>query len=224
VNYLVRLGWSHGDQELFTRQELIEKFDFKHVQSSSAVFNPEKMLWVNAEYLKNTEPKRVATLLMPFLTRAGLRKEIMYEVEELAAKLNYGEPSEWMEKLVVMVRERTKTLVEMVAWVTPYFGQDAAMDEEAAKKFLTPAIAPALATLLARFEAEPTFHKEQWETIFKQVVDEQGMKMGQLAQPVRVALTGRTASPGLFDVMEVLGRERTLARLKKGLARAKASA
>lgn len=208
VNYLARLGWSHGDQELFTRQELIEKFDFKHVQSSSAVFNPEKMLWVNEQYLKRSDPGYVARLLVPFLEQAGLGEEVK------------AVSPEWLARLVVMVRERTKTLVEMVAWVRPYFGQDPPMDEEAAKKLLTPAIAPALARLIARFEAEPGFHKEQWETIFKEVVEEQGLKMGQLAQPARVALTGRTASPGLFDVMEILGRERTLARLKKGLARA----
>ena len=212
VNYLVRLGWSHGDQELFTRQELIEKFDFKHVQSSSAVFNQEKMIWVNEQYLKQSEPGHVVRSLIPFLEQAGL-KEATKAVS-----------SDWLAKLVVMVRERTKTLVEMVTWATPYFGQDVTMDEEAAKKFLTPAMAPALATLAARFEVEPVFHKEQWETIFKQVVDEMGMKMGQLAQPVRVALTGRTASPGLFEVMELLGRERTLIRLKKGIERAQAPA
>jgi glutamyl-tRNA synthetase len=182
------------------------------VQSSSAIFNPEKMLWVNEQYLKQGEPGHVARLLIPFLEQAGLKKEVS------------AVSPEWLAKLVVMVRERTKTLVDMVTWVTPYFGQDAAMDEEAAKKFLAPAVAPALAKLVARYEAEPTFHKEQWETIFKQVVEEQGLKMGQLAQPVRVALTGRTASPGLFEVMDVLGRKRTLARLNKGVARAKASA
>jgi glutamyl-tRNA synthetase len=212
VNYLARLGWSHGDQEIFTRRELIEKFDFKHVQSSSAVFNPEKMLWVNEQYIKQSEPGQVARLLIPFLEQAGLKNDVS------------AVPPEWLARLVVMVRERTKTLAEMVTWVTPYFGPDPSMDEEAAKKFLTSAVGPALTKLIARFEAEPTFHKEQWETIFKQVVDEQGLKMGQLAQPVRVALTGRTASPGLFDVMDILGRERTLARLKKGLARATASA
>ena len=212
VNYLVRLGWSHGDQELFTRQELIEQFDFKHVQSSPAVFNPEKMLWVNEQYIKLGDPGYVARLLVPFLEQAGLKKEV------------HAVSPDWLARLVVLVRERTKTLVDMVTWVTPYFGQDAAMDAEAAKKFLTPAMAPALSKLVARFEAEPAFHKEQWETVFKQVVEEQGLKMGQLAQPVRVALTGRTASPGLFDVMDVLGRERTLARLQKGIERAKAPA
>jgi glutamyl-tRNA synthetase len=212
VNYLVRLGWSHGDQELFTRQELIEKFDFKHVQSSSAVFNQEKMVWVNEQYIKQGEPGHVVRLLLPFLEQAGLKE---------AAK---AASPDWLAKLVVMVRERTKTLVEMVTWVTPYFGEDVAMDEASAKKLLTPAMAPALGKLVARFEAEPEFHKEQWETIFKQVVEEQGMKMGQLAQPVRVALTGRTASPGLFEVMDVLGRDRTLIRLKKGIERAKTPA
>jgi glutamyl-tRNA synthetase len=212
VNYLVRLGWSHGDQELFTRQELIEQFDFQHVQSSPAVFNPEKMVWVNEQYIKRSEPSHVARLLLPFLEQAGLKKEMQ------------AVSPDWLAKLVVLVRERAKTLAEMVTWVTPYFGQDVAMDEAAAKKFLTPAMAPPLAKLVARFEAEPAFHKEQWEAIFKQIVEEQGMKMGQLAQPVRVALTGRTASPGLFDVMDVLGRDRTLIRLKKGIDRAKTPA
>ena len=212
INYLVRLGWSHGDQEIFTRQELIEQFDFKHVQSSAAVFNPEKMLWVNEQYLMHGEPGQIVRLLVPWLEQAGLKEEVKAVTPE------------WLAKLVVMVRERTKTLVDMVVWATPYFGRDVAMDEEAAKKFLTPAIAPLLAKLSARCEAQPRFEKEPLEATFKQFVEAEGMKMGQLAQPVRVALTGRTASPGLFDVMELLGRERTLARLKKGVERATASA
>jgi glutamyl-tRNA synthetase len=118
------------------------------------------------------------------------------------------------------VKERAKTLVEMVDWVRPYFGQAVTYDEEAARKFLTPAIAPILGRLLTRFEAFPAFSKQQWEAAFKQLVEEEGVKMGQLAQPVRVALTGRTASPGLFDVMEVLGRDRTLFRLRQGIQRA----
>ncbi len=99
-------------------------------------------------------------------------------------------------------------------------GESVVLEEEAAKKFLTPAIAPVLGKLLARFEAFPTFSKQVWEEAFKKFVEEEGMKMGQLAQPVRVALTGRTASPGLFEVMEVLGRDRTLLRLRQGIERA----
>ena len=208
VKYLVRLGWSHGDQELFTRQELIEKFSWRNVQTSAAVFNPEKLLWVNAEYIKITPPAQIAQALVPFLEAAGFRSEIQ--------AVSPG----WLAQLVVLVKERAKTLVEMIDWVRPYFGQDVICDEEAARKFLTPAIAPVLAKLLARFEAFPVFSKQQWEEAFKQLVEVEGIKMGQLAQPVRVALTGRTASPGLFEVMEILGRDRTLFRLRQGIDRA----
>ena len=208
VNYLVRLGWSHGDQELFTRQELIEKFSWKNVQTSAAVFNPEKLLWVNAEYIKMSPPTEVAQALAPLVEAAGLTGEAQaVSADQLA-------------QLVVLVKERAKTLVEMVDWVRPYFGQTVTYDEEAANKFLTPAIAPILRKLLSRFEAFPAFSKHQWEEAFKQLVEEEGMKMGQLAQPVRVALTGRTASPGLFDVMDVLGRDRALFRLRQGIERA----
>ena len=210
VNYLVRLGWSHGDQELFTRQELIEKFSWKNVQSSPAVFNPEKLLWINAEYIKTTPPGRVAQALIPLLVQAGLKDQV-----------NTVSP-EWLAQLVVLVKERAKTLVEMVDWVRPYFGDSVLLEEEAAKKFLTSAVAPVLDKLLARFEALPSFSKQVWEESFKKFVEEEGIKMGQIAQPVRVALTGRTASPGLFEVMEVLGRDRTLLRLRRGLERASA--
>ena len=97
------------------------------------------------------------------------------------------------------------------------------MDEDAVKKFLIPSSAPVLDRLIHRFESLPVFSKAAWEEAFKSVIEEEGIKMGQLAQPVRVALTGRTASPGLFEVMEVLGRERTLHRLQRGFERAKSS-
>jgi glutamyl-tRNA synthetase len=211
VNYLVRLGWSHGDQEVFSRQEMIEKFSWDHVQKSAAVFNPEKLLWLNAEYLKNSPPALVAKELAPLLEAAGLKDEIRAVSDE------------WLAQLVVLVKERAKTLTDMVMWVTPYFGRSVAMDEEAAKKFLTPSTAPTLEKLVARFEKFSAFSKLEWEACFKQLVEEEGIKMGQMAQPVRVALTGRTASPGLFDVMEILGRDRTLHRLREGIERAKSA-
>jgi glutamyl-tRNA synthetase len=209
VNYLVRLGWSYGDQEIFTREELIEKFSFDRAQTSAAVFNPEKMLWINAQYIQYGSPADIVRELRPLLDQAGFGEE--------AGRAN----QKWLEELVVLVRERTKTLVEMVQWVTPYFGEEPLMEEAAVKKFLTASIAPLLAELIRRYESFGTFAKEPWESEFKRLVEEQGIKMGQLAQPVRVALTGRTASPGLFEVMEVLGRERTLYRLRRGLDRAK---
>ena len=211
VNYLVRLGWSHGDQELFSREELIEKFSWKNVQTSPAVFNPDKLLWLNAEYLKTSPPEQVARALVPLLEQAGLKDEVR------------SVSTEWLTQLVVLVKERTKTLVEMVHWVTPYFGEAVVFEEEAAKKFLTPAHAPILSKLAERFEALSAFSKHEWEEAFKQLVEEEGIKMGQLAQPVRVALTGRTASPGLFEVMEVLGRDRTLRRLSLAIEHASRS-
>jgi glutamyl-tRNA synthetase len=210
VNYLVRLGWSHGDQELFTRQELIEKFSWDHVQTSAAVFNPDKLLWMNAEYIKTSPPSEVAQALVPHLEQAGL-------TDELRTVSN-----EWLAQLVVLVKERAKTLADMVEWVRPYFGQGVTFEVDAAKKFLTLTTAPLLQKLLTRFEALPSFSKQVWEDSFKKLVEEEGIKMGALAQPVRVALTGRTASPGLFEVMEILGRERTLFRLGKGIQRASA--
>ena len=211
VNYLVRLGWSYGDQEIFSRRELIEKFSFEHVQKSSAVFNPEKMVWVNAEYIKSSDPKRVATLLQPFLEQAGL-----------GAEAN-AMPEGWLEQLVVALRERCKTLVEMATMAAPYVQRDIVIEEDAAKKHLTPDITPALSRFADRVAALAEFSHAALEKAFKEVLDEHGLRMGQLAQPVRVTLTGRTASPGLFEVMELLGRERTLARLQTGIERAKAA-
>ena len=211
VNYLVRLGWSYGDQEIFSRRELIEKFSFEHVQKSSAVFNPEKMVWVNAEYIKSSDPKRVATLLQRFLEQAGL-----------GAEAN-AMPEGWLEQLVVALRERCKTLVEMATMAAPYVQRDIVIEEDAAKKHLTPDITPALSRFADRVAALSEFSHAALEKAFKEVLDEHGLRMGQLAQPVRVTLTGRTASPGLFEVMELLGWERTLARLRRGIERAKAA-
>ncbi|HET8580463.1 MAG TPA: glutamate--tRNA ligase [Nitrospiraceae bacterium] len=210
INYLVRLGWSYGDQEIFSREELIEKFDFDHVQKSSAVFNPDKLLWVNAHYIQHGDPKRLATLLQPFLEQSGLGE---------AAK---AVPEGWMERLVMAFQERSRTLAEMASAAAPYLNDQVAFDEGAAKKYLTPTIAPALSKLVDRLAALPDFSPSALETLFKQVLDEEGgMKMAQLAQPVRVALTGSAASPGLFEVMALLGRERILARLRRGIEWAK---
>ena len=205
VNYLVRLGWSHGDQEVFSLQEMIAEFSLDHVQKSPAAFNPEKLLWLNGQYLKTTDAKRVAGLLVPFLRKRGV--------------LNGGtQPaSAWLEKLVVALRERSQTLVEMADKAAPFFQESVAMDQEAAKKFLTAAVRPAFIGLVAVLEKVPAFEHDALEQGFKSVLAETGLSMSKLAQPVRVALTGGTVSPGIFEVMALLGRERTLERLKKAI-------
>ncbi|MDO8547214.1 MAG: glutamate--tRNA ligase [Nitrospirales bacterium] len=205
TNYLVRLGWSHGDQEVFSSQEMIEKFSLENITRSPAAFNPEKLLWLNGHYLKTGDTKRVAELLLPFLRKRGV--------------LDGGaQPdSAWLEKLVVALRERAQTLVEMADKAAPFFQESVIMDQEAAKKFLTAAVRPAFARLVAVLEQTSVFEHDALEQGFKSVLAETGLSMGKLAQPVRVALTGTTVSPGIFDVMALLGRERTLARLKKAI-------
>ena len=205
TNYLVRLGWSHGDQEVFAMQEMIEKFSLENITRSPAAFNPEKLLWLNGHYLKTADTKRVADLLLPFLRKRGV--------------LDGGaQPdSAWLEKLVVALRERAQTLVEMADKAAPFFQESVIMDQEAAKKFLTVAVRPAFARLVAVLDQTPVFEHDALEQGFKSVLAETGLSMGKLAQPVRVALTGTTVSPGIFAVMALLGRERTLARLKKAI-------
>jgi glutamyl-tRNA synthetase len=212
INYLVRLGWSHGDQEIFSLQEMIDHFSFDHVQKSAAVFNPDKLLWMNAQYIKQGEPARIAALLLPFLDQVG--------VGDAARKAQDG----WLVRLVRLFQERARTLVEMAQACVPYLQEEADIEAEAAAKLLTQAIVPALESLTERFAAITDFSHAPLEAAFKQVIEERGLKMGQLAQPVRLAVTGRTASPGLFEVIELLGRDRTLARLKKGIERAKRGA
>jgi len=208
VNYLVRLGWSHGDQEIFSIQEMVEHFDFKHVQSSAAVFNPEKLKWVNAQYIRNNDPKRVAEALTPFLQKAG------YD-EAAVARIPGG-----VEALIPPLRERSETLLDFVEGAAPYLVESMTMEEAAAAKYLIPAMAPILQEFADLVEAESDFSKETLEGIMHSLIERQGLKMGKVAQPLRVALTGRTVSPGIFEVMALLGKDRTLQRIRAAVERA----
>ena len=205
VNYLVRLGWSHGDQEIFSMDEMVKFFSFDHVQSSAAVFNPEKLRWLNAQYIRNSEPHDVANHMIPHLQKEG------YD-EKAFARIPGG-----VEALVPPLRERSETLLDMVKGAAPYLAETISIEERAAKKFLTPTIAPSLTKFADRIEAESSFAKESLEKVFHDVLEEDGLKMGKLAQPLRVALTGGTVSPGIYEVMELLGKERTLDRLRAGV-------
>jgi glutamyl-tRNA synthetase len=208
VNYLVRLGWSHGDQEIFSIPEMVEHFDFKHVQSSAAVFNPEKLTWVNAQYIRNSDPKRVAEALAPFLEKAGYG-------EAAIDRIPGG-----VEALIPPLRERSETLLDMVDGARPYLEEFITMDESAANKHLTAPIAPSLQELAESIAAEPEFSKERLEGIVHGLIERHGLKMGKFAQPLRVALTGRTVSPGIYEVMALLGKHRTIQRIRAGVERA----
>jgi glutamyl-tRNA synthetase len=209
VNYLARLGWSHGDQELFTLEELVRYFDLESVGKAAGVFNPEKLEWVNFQYMKVTPPDELAALLVPFLEQRGLPV-----------------PSDraWLTRVVEQLRERAKTLVELADFCRFYLVDAIEPDAAAAAKHLTPAIAPALRALLDRLTAAPRWEPATIEEAFQATIASFTMKLGTLAQPVRVAVTGGTVSPGIFEVLDVLGRERSLARLRAALARLDARA
>jgi glutamyl-tRNA synthetase len=208
VNYLVRLGWSHGDQEIFSIQEMVEHFDFKHVQSSAAVFNPEKLKWVNAQYIRNNEPKQVAEALTPFLQKAG------YD-EAAIARIPGG-----VEALSPPLRERSETLLDVVDGAIPYLVESMTMDEAAATKHLIPSIAPILREFADLIEAESEFSKERLGESMHGLIERHELKMGKVAQPLRVALTGRTVSLGIYEVMALLGKDRTIQRIRAGAERA----
>jgi len=204
VNYLARLGWSHGDQELFSREELIAHFSLENVGKSAGIFNPEKLEWVNFQYMKATPAPALADLVAPFLERAGLPV-----------------PADraWLARVVETLRERAKTLVELAEFCRFYLVDTITPDPKAAAKHLTPAVAPALADLCQRLAALPHWDAAAIEGAFQATLAAHGLKLGALAQPVRVAVTGGTVSPGIYEVLDVLGRERTLARLAAAVSR-----
>ncbi|MBI3768756.1 MAG: glutamate--tRNA ligase [Deltaproteobacteria bacterium] len=202
-NYLVRLGWSHGDQEIFSRAELIEKFNLEAIGKSAGVFDYEKMLWLNSHYLRALAPADLAAAARPFIARAGLAVP--------------GDDA-WLAQALATLQERAKTLVDLVEQAHFYLTAHVALDPAAAAKFLKPEIAPALRSLRDACATLDAWTVASLERAFEAVLAQHGLKLGKLAQPVRVAVTGTAASPGIFEVLHVLGRERTLARLDAALA------
>ena len=202
VNYLVRLGWSHGDQEIFSREELIEKFSLESVGKSAGVFNAEKFLWLNSHYLKTRPPAQLADEIVPYILAKG------YAVPQDKA---------WLQKMIRPLQERAKTLVELVEAASYFLTDDIVLDEKAATKFLTRDIAAPLQSLIQKLAALDDFNESNVEQAFAEVLQQAGLAMGKLAQPVRVALTGSTVSPGIHEVIAVLGKDRTLRRLRAAL-------
>ncbi|MGE5816725.1 MAG: glutamate--tRNA ligase [Deltaproteobacteria bacterium] len=203
INYLVRLGWSHGDQEIFSHEELIEKFSLDAVGKSAGVFNPEKFLWLNFHYMKTKPLPQLAQEIVPYIQAKG------YAVPD---------DSLWLQKMIATLRERAKTLTEIVESARYFLTDDFPVDEKARNKFLTAEVAAPLARLIEKLSALDNFSEANVEQAFSAVLEELGLSMGKLAQPVRVALTGSTVSPGIHEVIAVLGKERALKRLRSALA------
>lgn len=202
INALARLGWSHGDQEKFSRRELIDFFGLDAVGRSAAVFDTDRLLHLNQSYIQESTPARLAELLPPFLAARGITE---YDQAVLLACL----PE---------LTARAKTLVELADWAEPYLVDEPVMDPKAVKKFLGLERMPVLQRVLALVEAKGVDHPQEMEQAVKDLAEELGVKLGEVAQPVRVALTGRTFSPGIFEVMSILGDGRVKARLNRALA------
>jgi glutamyl-tRNA synthetase len=204
LNYLVRLGWSHGDQELFTRDELVQKFDWAHVGVTGGKWDQKKLASVQAHHLRALSPERVSELSRPFLAERGL--EVAERDPRLAAA-------------AALVMPRCTTLVEVAEAMDYFFREPPTLDEAAAQKLLVPAAAARLTGLADLLQTQSAFDRASLETAIKAWLEPQGVSIGELAQPARVALTGRKASPGLFEVIEVLGQERCVTRLRAAAER-----
>jgi glutamyl-tRNA synthetase len=202
LNYLVRLGWSHGDQEVFATDEMIRLFDIANVHSSAAAFNPDKLLWLNQHYLKTSEPKHVAHHLSWHLGRLSV------------------DPSKGPELVDVVLaqRERAKTLAEMASNSVSFYREPEGYDEKDAATHLKPEIAPVLGELRTRLDALPIWSAEALHEAVNATATAHGLKLGKIAQPLRVAVVGRAVSPPIDQTLTLIGRERTLARLDKALA------
>ncbi len=196
VNYLVRLGWSHGDQEIFSVEELKQVFSLDHIGKSAGKFDPDKLTHLNAHYIKNGDPVRIALLLVPFLANLGIETE----------------PSDRLAAIVRTLQERSKTLIEMAEASLFYF-QEKAIDPVAAKKVLTPEALDLLDDVTAALSGACMFTHDSIEAALAPVVAKADGKLGRIAQPIRVGLTGGTVSPGVFEIMEVLGKEEVIRRL-----------
>ncbi|MFH0788138.1 MAG: glutamate--tRNA ligase [Pseudomonadota bacterium] len=202
INYLVRLGWAHGDEEIFNLEEMIAKFSIEQVGKSAGVFNQDKLLWLNSHYIKESSDPELAALLVPLLQKKGFPD----------LDLEYG------AKIASTLKMRSKTLVEMAEAADFYLQEEVAYPPDGVKKFFTPGIVSLLEALINRLSSLTTWDGPGLEGAFRELMTHSGITMKQLAQPIRLALTGKTASPGLFEVMEAMGPERTLKRLDQALA------
>ncbi len=201
INYLVRLGWSHGDQEIFSREEMVKLFDIEDVNKSASAINPQKLLWINQHYIKNGDVKDLAAELGWHLARLGVTTT--------------GGPS--LEALVKAQQERAKTLKEMAEGSRFFFEEVQEYEPQAAAKNLTAEALPGLEALRAKLAALTDWSAAALHAALNSTAESLGLKLGKLAQPVRVAVSGSGVSPPIDATLELLGREKSLARLDRAI-------
>ena len=209
VNFLALLGWSPGnDRELLSRDELIAAFALENISGGNAVFNPEKLDWMNQQYVMRIPAAELGGLLQPFVAAAGLWRD------------DYAHGArEWYLSLVALFQPRLTRLTSFVDDARPYLSDSLEFDEAAVAKHLSkPELASPLETLVATYRQLPVFERAALETALRATAEQHGLKPGALIHATRVAVTGRAVSPGLFEVLELLGRDRSLARLTAALS------
>ena len=201
LSYLARLGWSHGDREEFTLDELERLFTLDAVNASAAVFDPKKLEWVNGRVIRRLTVEDLAARLRPFVEARG-----------------WDPAAPWLPRAVRAMQERSFTLVQMVDGLAPFYAAEVSFDPKARAKFLTPDALPRLAGLADAIAAVEPFEAGPVGAAAEAWLSAQGVELKKVGQSIRVALTGATVSPPLWDTMEVLGRERALARLRAAAA------
>jgi glutamyl-tRNA synthetase len=201
LNYLARLGWSHGDQEIFSIEEMVKLFEVEKVHSSAAAFNPEKLLWLNQHYIKTGDPAHVARHLSFHLGRLGI------------------DPSTGPDsvEIVKAQRERAKTLVEMAQNSVFFYADFSAYDPKDGATHLTRDAKDLLVELRERLKVLAQWSAPSIHACITVVAETRGVKMGKVAQPLRVAVAGRAMSPPIDVTLELLGTDKTLGRIDKAL-------
>lgn len=197
INYLARLGWSWGDQEFFTRSELIEKFSLENVGKSAGIFDQVKLLALNADHIKAAKVSKIAAHVKPFIASLGL---------------DAGDDG-YLQSLVPTLQPRSKTLADMASQARFYYCDPVVLDEAAAKKFLKTNVLKPLKQLRDHLARLDDYSEKSLEHVFTTLMDAFEIKLGKIAQPVRVALTGTSVSPGIFEIISVLGKQRVVSRL-----------
>ena len=201
LNYLIRLGWSHGDQEIFSVDELIELFDISRVNKAAAALNPDKLTWLNQHYLRESKAERIACLLKRKLVDLGVDVSGPPDLKEVAR----------------IQKERVKTIAEMVDQSRFFHEEFGEYDETAAKKHLRPVALEPLRQVREALAGLADWDRDTLHAAIDKVAEQQALKFGKIAQPLRVALTGCAVSPSIDVTLELLGRARTLPRLDRAL-------
>ena len=201
INYLVRLGWSHGDQEFFERDDLIDKFDLEHLGRSASMFDMDKLFALNSKHIQSKTPEELADPLLFHLKDLGIN----------------AENNAFTQGVIQTLQPRSKTLVEMAQGAAFYYQDDVKFDEKAADKFLNPDIKAVLQKSADYIKGLEEYTQEELENVFKRIMEETDLKFGKIAQPLRVAITGTTMSPGIFEMLLALGKDKTIQRIKSAI-------